>query len=55
MSYGTSDTIVISSTKTEAHNLNITIASAALQDDLSPANLSENTAENSQFPHFFRP
>ena len=58
MSVGTSDTTVISSTKTEAHSLNPTNASAAPGDGLSPANLPGNTAENSQFlkslvPHLF--
>ena len=37
MSYGTSDTTVISSTKTEARNLNAIDASAAQRDDSSPA------------------
>ena len=37
MSVGTSDTTVISSTKTEARNLNTTNASAAQRDDSSPA------------------
>ena len=37
MSYGTSDTTVISSPKTEAHNLNAVDASAAQRDDSSPA------------------
>ena len=49
MSVGTSDTIVILSTKTEVHNLNITIASAAQRDDSSPTNLQGNPAENRQF------
>ena len=48
MSYGTSDTIVISSIKTEAHNLNSTIASVAPRDDSSPVNLNAHTAENRQ-------
>ena len=46
ISYGTSDTIVISSTKTEAHNLNTTIASAAPWDDSFPATLHTTTPEN---------
>ena len=37
MSVGTSDTTVISSTKTEARNLNAIDASAAQRDDSSPA------------------
>ena len=37
MSYGTSDTAVISPLKTEAHNLNNTEVSAAQRDDSSPA------------------
>ena len=42
MSYGTSDTTVISSTKTDTHNLNTTNASSA-------ANIHANTAKISQF------
>ena len=48
MSYGTPDTIVVSSIKTEARNLNSTIASAAPRDDPSPVNLHARTAENCQ-------
>ena len=48
MSYGTSDTTVISSTKTEARNLNTTIASAAQRGDSSPATIPANIAENRQ-------
>ena len=48
MSHGTSDTIVISSIKTEAHNLNSTIASVAPRDGSSPVNLHANTTENRQ-------
>ena len=40
MSYGTSDTTVISSTKTEAHNLITINASAATRDDFIASNLS---------------
>ena len=55
MSYGTSDTTVISSTKTEAHNLNTTNASAATDmDGPSPVNLPGNTAENRQEQHLCR-
>ena len=46
MSYSTSDTTVISPIKTEAHNLNTTIASAVPWDVISLANLPGNTAEN---------
>ena len=49
MSVGTSDTTVISSTKTEAHNLNAIDASAALRDDLSPATIPTTTPKNRQF------
>ena len=48
MSYGTSDSTVISPIKPEAHNLNTTIASAALWDGSRPASLRGNTAENRQ-------
>ena len=48
MSYRTSDITVILSTKTEAHSLNPTNASAATNmDGSSPVNLPGNTAENS--------
>ena len=46
MSVGTSDTTVISSTKTEARNLNDTDASVATRDGSSPANNQANTAQN---------
>ena len=46
MSYGTSDTTVVSSIKTKAHNLNATITSAAQRDSSSPATIPANTAEN---------
>ena len=54
---GTFDTTVASFIKTEVHNLNATNNSAATHmHDTSSANLSENTAENSQFCSFlFRP
>ena len=48
MPVGTSDTIVILSTKTEVHNLNTTITSAAQKDDSSPTNLQGNPTENRQ-------
>ena len=41
-SYGTSDTTVISSTKTEARNLNAIDASAAQRDGSSLTNTAEN-------------
>ena len=53
MSYGTSDTTVISHITTEAHNLNTTNASAASRDDGSPANLHGNTAESHQYYHAY--
>ena len=46
MSYGTSDTTVISSTKTEDHNFNTIDASAASRDDISPATIPTITPEN---------
>ena len=49
MSYGTSDTTVISSTKTEAHNHNATNASVATRDDLSPVTFHTTTPENRRF------
>ena len=49
MSYGTSDTTVISSTKTEARNLNAIDASAASRDDSSPAPFPTTTPKNRQF------
>ena len=48
MSYGTSDTTVISSTKTEARNLNAIDASAASRDDSSPATIPTTTPQNRQ-------
>ena len=48
MSYGTSDTTVISSTKTEARNLNAIDASAASRDDSSPATIPTTTPKNRQ-------
>ena len=48
MPVGTSDTTVISSTKTEVHNLNTTITSAAQRDDSSPTNPQGNPTENRQ-------
>ena len=48
MSYGTSDTTVISSTKTEARNLNAIDASAAQRDDSSPAPFPTTTPKNRQ-------
>ena len=48
MSVGTSDSTVISPITTEAHNLNTTIASAALRDGSPSANTHDNTAENCQ-------
>ena len=48
MSYGTSDSTIISSTKIEAHNLNTIDASAAQQDDGSPATIPAYTSENRQ-------
>ena len=46
MSVGTSDTTVISSTKTEARNLNAIDASAAQRDDSSPATFPTTTPKN---------
>ena len=48
MSYGTSDTTVISSTKTEARNLNAIDASAASRDDSSPATIPTTSPQNRQ-------
>ena len=48
MSVGTSDTTVISSTKTEARNLNTIDASAATRDDSSPATIPTTTPKNRQ-------
>ena len=45
-SYGTSDTTVISSTKTEARNLNAIDASAAQRDGSYPVPIPPNTAGN---------
>ena len=52
MSYGTSDTTVTSSTKIEAHNLTTTNASAALQDDRSPATVHTTTPKKRQDQFF---
>ena len=49
MSYGTSDTTVISPVTTEAHNLNTTDASAAQRDDGSPATILTTTSKNRQY------
>ena len=49
MSVGTSDTTVISSTKTDTHNLNTIIASAASRDDSSPATFPTTTPKNRHF------
>ena len=46
MSYGTSDSTVISSSKPEAHNLHSTNASAAPRDGPSSGVLHDNTPEN---------
>ena len=46
MSYVTSDTTVILSTKTEARNLDTIDASAATRDDLSPATIPTTTPKN---------
>ena len=46
MSYGTSDSTVISPITTEAHNLNTVNASAASRDDVSPANVHAHTPKN---------
>ena len=48
ISYGTSDSTVISSTETEAHNLNTTIASAAQRDGLPPENTHAHIPKNRQ-------
>ena len=53
MSVGTFDTTVISSTKTEARNLNAIDASAAQRDDLSPATFPTTKPKNRQF-HLLR-
>ena len=52
MSVGTSDTTVISSTKTEAHNLNTTDTSAAQRDDASPATILTTSPKNRQYVSF---
>ena len=52
MSYGTSDTTVISSTKIEAHNPNTTDASTAPRDDGSPATVHTTTPKNRQEQYF---
>ena len=48
MSVGTSDTTVISSPNPEAHNLDISNASTALRDDVSPLTIPTHTPENRQ-------
>ena len=48
MSYGTSDSTVISPITTEAHNLNTTDVSAAPRDDSSPATIHTITPKNRQ-------
>ena len=53
MSYGTSDTTVISSTKTEARNLNAIDVSAASRDDSSPATIPTTTPQNRQIQNNF--
>ena len=56
MSYGTSDTTVILSTKTEARNLNAIDASAASRDDSSPATFpTTTTPENRQCSPLLNP
>ena len=52
MSIGTSDTTVISSTKTEAHNLNTTIASATQRVGSYHVKFHTHTADNTQ-KHIF--
>ena len=51
MSYGTPDTTVISSTKTEARNLNAIDASAAQRDDSSPATFPTTTTPENRQSH----
>ena len=46
MSFGTSDSTVISPITTEAHNLNTINASAAPKDDGSPATIFTTTPKN---------
>ena len=46
MPYSTSGSTVISSTKTEAHNLNAIDASTAQRDDSSPASIPTTTPKN---------
>ena len=48
MSYGTSDSTVISPITTEARNLNTPETSAAQRDDVSPATMPGSTPENRQ-------
>ena len=48
MSYGTSDSTVISPIKPEAHNLDTTIASAASHDGSSPETVHAHTIEDHQ-------
>ena len=46
MSHGTSGSTVITSTKTEAHNLNATHTSAVTREGPSPAHIHATTLEN---------
>ena len=48
MSYGTSDSTVISPIQPETRNLNAIDASAATRDDGSPAAICGNTLKNRQ-------
>ena len=48
MTYGTSDTTVISPITTDAHNPNTTNASAAPRDDVSPATVPAHIPKNRQ-------
>ena len=52
MSYGTSDSTVISPITTEAHNLNAIDASAAQRDDGSPATILTATPKNRHYLSF---
>ena len=55
MSYGTSDSTVISSPNPEVHNLNAIDASAAQRDDSSPATILTTKPENRQYDMFPTP
>ena len=55
MSYGTSDSTVISPITIEARNLNAIDASAAQRDDSSPATIPTTTPENRQYDMFPTP